>query len=39
MVPDLFGRVTLFDRDNKVITHLGEDSQRIMADKKFAHPR
>jgi hypothetical protein len=36
MVPDLFGRVTLFDRDNKVITHLGDDSQRIMADKKFA---
>ena len=35
MVPDLFGRVTLFDRENKVISHLGEDSKRIMADKAF----
>jgi hypothetical protein len=35
MVPDLFGRVTLFDKDNKVITHLGEDSKRVMADKGF----
>jgi hypothetical protein len=25
MVPDLHTRVTLFDRDNKVIVHLGED--------------
>lgn len=24
LVPDLFGRVTILDKDNKVITHLGE---------------
>ena len=36
LVPDLFGRVSLFDRDNKSIVHLGDDSARVMADKKFA---
>jgi hypothetical protein len=25
MVPDLHARISLFDKDNKVITHLGED--------------
>jgi len=25
LVPDLFGRVTILDKDNKVIVHLGED--------------
>jgi hypothetical protein len=33
LVPDLVGRVTLLDRDNKVIAHLGDDSERITADK------
>ncbi len=27
LVPDLFARVTLMDRDNKLITNLGDDSQ------------
>ena len=26
MCPDLHARITLFDRDNRVITHLGYDS-------------
>ena len=34
LVPDLVGRVTLLDKANKVITHLGDDSERILADKK-----
>src|SRR5207253_10464003 len=32
MVPDLFGRVTLFDGKNKPILHLGDDHARIQAD-------
>jgi hypothetical protein len=35
LVPDLHARVSLFDKDNKVIAHLGDDSRRIRADKKF----
>lgn len=35
LVPDLFGRVSLFDKDNQVIAHLGDDSKRVMADKGF----
>jgi hypothetical protein len=35
LVPDLGGRVTLLDRDNQVITQLGDDSERIGADSKF----
>ena len=27
MVPDLFARVTLMDANNKIVTHLGDDSQ------------
>jgi len=27
MVPDLHARISLFDKDNKVITHLGEDKE------------
>ena len=34
LVPDLIGRVTLLDRDNKVIAHLGDDSARIGAEPK-----
>jgi hypothetical protein len=26
VVPDLFARVTLMDRDNRIIEHLGDDS-------------
>jgi hypothetical protein len=36
MVPDLHARVSLFDKDNKVIVHLGDDRERILADKKFS---
>jgi hypothetical protein len=36
MVPDLFGRVTLFDKNNKPIVQLGDDNVRVQADKKFA---
>lgn len=25
LIPDLYGRVTIFDRDNKLITHLGDN--------------
>lgn len=35
LVPDLHARVTLLDRDNGVITHLGDDAawrQRVLAD-------
>ncbi len=34
LVPDLVGRVTLLDKNNQVITHLGDDSQRMAADSK-----
>jgi hypothetical protein len=34
LVPDLVGRVTLLDKNNEVIAHLGEDSQRIQDDNK-----
>jgi len=34
VVPDLGGRVTLLDKDNRVIAHLGDDAKRILADKK-----
>ena len=33
LVPDLFGRVTLLDKHNEVIAHLGDDHERIEADK------
>jgi hypothetical protein len=32
LVPDLIGRVTLLDRDNNVLVHLGDDSERINAE-------
>jgi hypothetical protein len=35
MVPDLHGRVSLFDKENKVIAHLGDDRARVVADKGF----
>lgn len=35
LVPDLHARVSLFDRDNKPIVHLGDDATRIRADKGF----
>jgi hypothetical protein len=35
LVPDLHARVSLFDRDNKPIVHLGDDHVRIRADKGF----
>ncbi len=36
LVPDLHARVTILDRQNKVITHLGEDAawrEKVLADK------
>lgn len=36
LVPDLVGRVTLLNANNEVITHLGDDSERMQADAKFA---
>ena len=36
MCPDLHARVTLFDKDNKVITHLGYEenwTQRVLANR------
>lgn len=37
LVPDLIGRVTLLDRDNNVLAHLGEDSERIkLKDTDFS---
>ncbi len=34
LAPDLVGRVTLLDKNNEVIAHLGDDSQRIQDDNK-----
>ncbi len=34
MVPELFARVTILDVENHVVARLGDDSQRIIADKK-----
>ncbi len=34
VVPDLGARVTLMDRDNKVITHLGDDSSSKWRDTR-----
>jgi hypothetical protein len=39
LVPDLFGRVTLLDRANEAIAHLGDDSERIAADKPDGRER
>lgn len=37
VVPDLFARVTLMDRDNKIITHLGDDSgSQYMETRKLS---
>jgi hypothetical protein len=37
VVPDLFARVTLMDKDNKIITHLGDDSEanKYMETRKL----
>lgn len=36
LIPDLFARVTLMDRDNKIIVNLGDDSQSdYMATRKM----
>ncbi len=35
LVPDLHARVSLFDKENKPIVHLGDDATRVRADKKF----
>src|SRR5213595_2682723 len=35
LVPDLHARVSLFDRNNKPIVHLGDDAAWITEVKKF----
>ncbi len=35
LVPELFARVTLLDKDNRVVVQLGDDSQRIKNDDGF----
>ncbi len=35
LVPDLHARVSLFDKNNKVIVHLGDDAKWIAEVKKF----
>jgi hypothetical protein len=34
LVPDLVGRVTLLNKQNQVVAHLGDDSGRMAADTK-----
>jgi hypothetical protein len=36
VVPELFARLTILDGDNRVAARLGDDSERIRADTKFA---
>ncbi|QDT75071.1 NHL repeat-containing protein [Lacipirellula limnantheis] len=36
LVPDLVGRVTLLNGKNEVVSHLGDDSERMKADANFA---
>ncbi|MEM9351933.1 MAG: twin-arginine translocation signal domain-containing protein [Planctomycetota bacterium] len=36
LVPDLFGRVTLLGKDNEVVAELGDDRERVAADKEFS---
>jgi hypothetical protein len=35
LVPELFGRISLLGPDNKVVAQLGDDNERIRADKKM----
>jgi len=34
LVPELYARVSIFDKDNKIVAQLGDDSVRLRADKK-----
>lgn len=34
LVPELYARLSILDRDFKTVAQLGDDSQRLMADKK-----
>jgi hypothetical protein len=36
LVPELYGRVSILDRDNQVVARLGDDSERIRGDERFA---
>jgi hypothetical protein len=36
LIAELFGRISLLGRDNRVVAHLGDDNERIRADQKFA---
>jgi hypothetical protein len=35
VVPELYGRVTILDAENRVAARLGDDSERIRNDKEF----
>lgn len=35
LVPELYGRVTILDRDNRVVAQLGDDADRIRGDQQF----
>ncbi len=36
VVPELFARISILDGQNRVVAQLGDDSQRIRSDSKFA---
>ena len=36
LIPELYGRVSILDGRNQVVARLGDDSERIRADTKFA---
>jgi hypothetical protein len=36
VIPELLGRVSLLDAKNQVAAHLGDDSERVIADKQFS---
>jgi hypothetical protein len=38
LIPDLHGRVTIFDKDNKLITHLGDNSDPAKRGKNGVKP-
>jgi hypothetical protein len=38
LIPDLHGRVTIFDKDNKLVTHLGDNSDPAKRGKHAVQP-
>jgi hypothetical protein len=35
LVPELYGRVSILDDENRIVARLGDDSQRIRNDERF----